>query len=56
MLDLVFISEGMLCSFSRDIHNRYHVHEHTHHVDSALEIQQKAHHTAAYIIFNPILP
>ena len=56
MHDLVFISEGVLCSFSRDIHNRYHVHEHTHHVDSALEIQQKAHHTAAYIIFNPILP
>ena len=28
----------------------------THIVDSALEIQQKAHHTAAYIIFNPILP
>ena len=26
------------------------------HVDSALEIQQKAHRTAAYIIFNPILP
>ena len=40
----------MLCSFSRDIHNRYHVHEHTHHVDSALEIQQNAHHSCIYYI------